>query len=1143
MSFRDLQHLQRRYAGQAGQLVNEFYVPVLGQAVRYDRQSGYFDSAALVQIASGLAAFIENVRQQQGADAPRSPVMRLITGTTWSPEDIDAYRRGVDALRASLERTGARRLELTDDECLRLGLPRGWRPEADQIARDRYGALAWMVAAGLLEVRVALPLDHAGKPCYPGRGGALYHPKAGILYNGTDNVIVFQGSINETSAAWTRNREMFEVKRSWASEQDADDCRFYADEFDRIWRGLDPGLLVLPLPQAVVEHLAAFRPPDQQPPRHDPMERRAAVTVPSLQDRIHAQWLLDAPRLPGGESLVLHPLWADGKPLQSFPHQTIVHRRAVAGFPKSYLFCDEVGLGKTIEAGLVLRSLILRGNLRRVLIIAPRNLIRQWMEELREKFALTAWFYDGQMLHDVGGRTRRCDRPWDEDGIVIVSRHLIARQERQGVVLAASRPWDAVLVDEAHAARRRVFGANEPNLLLGLLQELKRRELFRCLWLLTATPMQLDTQEVHDLLLLAGLDDPRWGKWATLAGFQDFFDRLREFPTRKETRGDVVGMTRQAIALGATDLSAAEVPRHWSELSWRALVARIKGGGAGLSLALQGATGPQAEAMTPYLARQTPLAVHMFRYTRQTLRAYKERGLLPAGLAVREPEDVPVAFQTPTEKALYNRINELCSKFYRLAEVSEEERSGVGFLMAVFRKRLASCFYSFRRSLERRRDLISAVQQDIATLASGGRDSPVAEWQQELDEEEEEEAVDLSGVIERERRRLLRLRADPRRRDRLEQERTYLADYIAALARVDADSKFEAFRTRLDDAMARGHRVIVFTQYLDTLDFIREKLAALYGGRMACYSGRGGEVWEPAENGWRIVDKAEVKARCRRDHPHAIDILLGTDAASEGLNLQQFSALVNFDLPWNPMRVEQRIGRIDRIGQEATVVKVLNLYMLGTIEEDTYFTLKERIGVFEEVVGPLQPILAEMPRIFRKLAQGEIELAEARRQLDLAKKKKPPAVVDNLESGLSAEELPHAPGQDAPPITQDQLAAWCLSHPASGMRIQVVPEPGTNSVVNDGTRGCLSITWPYAPPHLGIGETEEILATFNGELADRHPPTAPTEDASGVNQLGREGVRLLTWGDPYLTAWLELLRGEPLTEGDYQAVGLGRLTP
>ena len=465
----------------------------------------------------------------------------------------------------------------------------------------------------------------------------------------------------------------------------------------------------------------------------------------------------------------------------------------------------------------------------------------------------------------------------------------------------------------------------------------------------------------------------------------------------------------------------------------------------------------------------------------------------------------------------------------------EEERSGVGFLMAVFRKRLASCFYSFRRSLERRRDLIAGIQQDFTALEASS-----AEWRQELAEEDEEEGeLDVSTVVERERRRLLRLWADPHRRDQLERERAYLADYIAALAQVNADSKFEAFRARLDEVLVQGRRVIVFTQYLDTLDFIREKLTAVYSGRMACYSGRGGEVWDAAANAWRVVDKAEVKARCRPEHARSIDILLGTDAASEGLNLQEFSALVNYDLPWNPMRVEQRIGRIDRIGQNAPVVKVLNLYMRGTIEEDAYLTLKDRIGVFEEVVGPLQPILAEMPRIFRKLAQGEIELAEARRRLDAAQKKKPPAVADALESGAAADDLAAlAPDGPPPPVTQEQLAAWCLSHPAPGMRIQTVAEPGAGGYTADGTRACLSITWPYAPPHLAVGETDEVLATFSGELADRHPPTGPTEDADGTEHPGREGVRLLTWGDPYLTAWLEAVRGEPLTEADYRVAGV-----
>ena len=270
-----------------------------------------------------------------------------------------------------------------------------------------------------------------------------------------------------------------------------------------------------------------------------------------------------------------------------------------------------------------------------------------------------------------------------------------------------------------------------------------------------------------------------------------------------------------------------------------------------------------------------------------------------------------------------------------------------------------------------------------------------------------------------------------------------------------------------------------------------------------------------------------------------MQILLGTDAASEGLNLQQFSALINYDLPWNPMRVEQRIGRIDRIGQEAPTVKIVNLYMQGTIEEDAYYTLRHRIGAFEEVIGPLQPILAEMPRIFRRLARGEIELAEARRLLDEAAQAQPHVAIASLEACVREEEEGVSLDHHEPlSVTQEQLAAWCLAHAAPGMRIIAVPEPGTNAVVQDGIQGCLAITWVYAPLQLGIDPTEEILVTFNGALADRHPPTAPGEGENGVEVEGKAGVRLLTWGDPYLMAWLEAVRGTPLTKADYHMAGL-----
>ena len=106
------------------------------------------------------------------------------------------------------------------------------------------------------------------------------------------------------------------------------------------------------------------------------------------------------------------------------------------------------------------------------------------------------------------------------------------------------------------------------------------------------------------------------------------------------------------------------------------------------------------------------------------------------------------------------------------------------------------------------------------------------------------------------------------------------------------------------------------------------------------------------------------------------------------------------------------------------------------------------------------------------------------------------------------------------------------------MRVTVVPEPGLEGIESDGTCACLSVTWTSPPEHLGIDAGDEILATFSGEMADRHPPTAQQEGETRQAPAGREGVRLLTWGDPFLSAWLAAVRGEPLTLDDYHAAGI-----
>ena len=115
-----------------------------------------------------------------------------------------------------------------------------------------------------------------------------------------------------------------------------------------------------------------------------------------------------------------------------------------------------------------------------------------------------------------------------------------------------------------------------------------------------------------------------------------------------------------------------------------------------------------------------------------------------------------------------------------------------------------------------------------------------------------------------------------------------------------------------------------------------------------CFSGRGGEI-RSAGGEWSAIGRDEVKRRFREGQA---DLLLCTDAAAEGLNFQFCAALINYDMPWNPMRVEQRIGRIDRLGQAHPAIRIVNLHYEGTVETDIYRALRTRINLFEAVVGP-----------------------------------------------------------------------------------------------------------------------------------------------------------------------------------------------
>jgi len=853
--------------GPADDRLHDFYIPALERSCRFDRTTGFFSSAALAIAAAGVVRLIQNGGR-----------MRLLCGAQLSPEDVEAIRKG-----ASLKGT----LDSNLTGCL--------ADPTDQSMRARLEALAWMVAHGNLEMRVVLPRGPDGHPLPADQAREYYHPKEGLFTDECGNELAFSGSSNDSANGWQWNYEVFSVYASWPLVEGVPALTPYVagvrSRFQRLWEGKEENWIAVDIPEAARQKLLRYC-PDSAPIR-DALERAevekkgetlAPRTPTGVDERLIFQFLRDAPYLPNAGLLGV----ATGG-VQLWPHQLRIVTEAIRRFPANYLFSDEVGLGKTIEVGAVLRQLVISGRVTRCLLLTPKSVMKQWQEELHEKFALDIPRYDGGAVRNVFDQEldSGTGNVWDQFPLLIASSQLAKRQERQ-VTLLAAQPWDLIVVDEAHHARRRDFldPRFRPNRLLELLGGTSARpglkDRTRCLYLMTATPMQIHPVEVWDLLRLLGLGG-RWG--ASEDNFLRYFAELRK-PEADRKWDVLLDMMQDHLGSGG-EIDPAFASLAENELGFfewdvlRHLPAAVSRASGLSRLSERGKA-----YLTEMLRRHTPLNSLMWRNTRALLRKYREKGLLDARIPTRKPHNewIPLKKGAGQEFELYERVEEYISRFY---QKYENERKGLGFVMTVYRRRLTSSFAALAKSLERRRRFIRGVVKADEL------------WNDDDVEQAELDFDILEGLTDEQRQGF-------------KEELGYIDDFLHRIGMIGTDSKLERLQQDLARFFPKRDTVIVFTQYTDTMDYLRDQLRHVYGSQVACYSGRGGEVWDGA--GWVGHPKESLKELFRQGEK--VKILLCTESASEGLNLQTCGVLINFDVPWNPMRVEQRIGRIDRIGQQ-----------------------------------------------------------------------------------------------------------------------------------------------------------------------------------------------------------------------------------
>jgi hypothetical protein len=191
--------------------------------------------------------------------------------------------------------------------------------------------------------------------------------------------------------------------------------------------------------------------------------------------------------------------------------------------------------------------------------------------------------------------------------------------------------------------------------------------------------------------------------------------------------------------------------------------------------------------------------------------------------------------------------------------------------------------------------------------------------------------------------------------------------------------------------------------------YLRDQLVGHYGKQLGCYSGDGGEHWDG--DTWKGMPKDEIAGLLQTG---ALKVLVCTDAASEGLNLQAAGALIDYDLPWNPSKVEQRIGRIDRIGQRHQEVRIVNLFLKDSVDEQVYRVLRERCGLFEHFVGRMQPVLAAARRVLLDPPHDFVEAIRASAE-DVER--------ESLAAETYIDNEPRPAAMLDPPVNREDLRA------------------------------------------------------------------------------------------------------------------------
>jgi len=727
---------------------------------------------------------------------------------------------------------------------------------------------------------------------------------------------------------------------------------------------------------------------------------------------------------------------------QLLPHQILLTHDVIKMSRRRLLIADEVGLGKTIETGMVIRELIARGEARRVLIICPAGLIKNWQNELRGCFRLEFEVL-GIDFQDFAPAS------WENKSRVIASIDTLKRPVRMERLLNAPR-FDVIIVDEAHHVSRIRYGKKQQVTqnyrLMEALQGHTRDLLF-----LSATPHQGDNFQFWSLVNL--LDNHLFDSPESMVSHRSLLNRVMIRRTKRE----VVDAQGKPLFVRRQVHTESFEPAIREQRFYEQLTDYLRTGYEAAGVFRTGRTTSAQRAIGFVMTAFQKMMSSSPRAIKQALR----RRLLV--LLVREQIEVE-------KKRRTNFTPELAEQYVRLQEE-----------MRVIAREIMLTSGAVNHDADADAHIAQVRQRIVRKLADM---EETTEWSLDADEEGDE-GVYADAEIPNESARVREL---------------------VGLVPEGADRKFDRLLAVISQLRREneGERFIIFTQYRETLEFLRLELSRIFSEHKIATI-KGGPLEDKIEAAERFWDDDGAK------------FLVSTSAGGEGINLQCARILFNYDLPWNPMAVEQRIGRIHRFGQKE-VSQVYNLVAKDTVEERIYALLAEKLHAVAQAIGKTDRETGEPLEDFRldilgflgsnpnyqqlfKQALVEKDYQRTAQQIDemMEQAQKARVVLMELSQDLTHFNLEHYK-RISGRFNLRQLGAWC--------REAIVRLGGTMLPTGEfwqvQTPECLKAFTQVAPKYDNV--------TFDRELAMR-----------------KKRCELLGIGHPLIDALLAYLQNAPFS--------------